>query len=55
MYLEAALLLDEYLDVTRLSPRQVPGEGRFDVTIFDGVTPPVAPGSGSLLYLEPQG
>ncbi|EYF08979.1 vWA domain-containing protein [Chondromyces apiculatus] len=55
MYLEAALLLDEYLDVTVVDPGRYPGNGSFDVTIFDGVTPNVAPGSGSLLYLNPTG
>jgi len=30
------------------------GQGAFDVTIFDGVTPRW-PGSGSLLYLDPTG
>jgi Ca-activated chloride channel homolog len=55
MYLEAALLLDEYLDVTVVDPKRYPANGAFDVTIFDGVTPNVAPGSGSLLYLNPTG
>jgi hypothetical protein len=55
MYLEAALLLDEYLDVTVVAPDKYPGKGVFDVTIFDDVTPNVAPGSGSLLYLNPSG
>jgi len=55
MYLEAALLLDEYLDVTIVDPARYPANGTYDVTIFDGVTPSVAPGSGSLLYLNPTG
>lgn len=55
MFLEAALLLDEYLDVTTVAPASYPAAGMFDVTIFDGVTPNVAPGSGSLFYLNPQG
>jgi hypothetical protein len=55
LYLEAALLLDEYLDVTTVSPNGYPSKGPFDVTIFDGVTPNVAPGSGGLLYLDPKG
>jgi hypothetical protein len=55
MFLEAALLLDEYLDVAVVDPSRYPGKGSFDVTIFDGVTPSVAPGSGSLLYLNPTG
>ena len=55
MYLDAALLLDEYLDVTTVTPAAYPGQGdaSFDVTIFDGVAPPVRPGSGNLLYLDP--
>ena len=51
-YLEAALLLDEYLDVTRASPGQPLPEGRFDVTILDGLAVPVEPRLGSLLYLN---
>ncbi|AUX24817.1 hypothetical protein SOCEGT47_053570 [Sorangium cellulosum] len=55
MFLEAALLLDEYLDVTFVEPQRYPAGSSFDVTIFDGVAPNVAPGSGSLLYLNPTG
>jgi hypothetical protein len=55
MYLEAALLLDEYLDVTTVAPGAYPAKGSFDVTIFDGVAPPVAASSGSILYLNPSG
>jgi len=55
MYLEAALLLDEYLDVTVVRPEGYPAKGSFDVTIFDAVTPNVAQNSGSLLYLHPTG
>lgn len=55
MFLEAALLLDEYLDVTMVEPQHYPAGSAFDVTIFDSVTPSVAPGSGSLLYLNPTG
>lgn len=55
-YLEAALLLDEYLDVTTLGPaewltrRKEPA----DVVIFDGVTPVEPPGMHAL-YLNPAG
>src|SRR5688572_13061205 len=52
-YLEAALLLDEYLDVTLLAPEKYPPAQGFDVTIFDGVAPPVAKHTGSALYLAP--
>ncbi|APR87135.1 hypothetical protein A7982_12484 [Minicystis rosea] len=55
MFLEAALLLDEYLDVTSVAPSAYPAKGTFDVTIFDSVAPVVAPGSGSVLYLNPSG
>ncbi len=51
-YLEAALLLDEYLDVTRVNPADALPAGRFDVTILDGVSVPVEPRLGSLLYLN---
>jgi hypothetical protein len=56
-YLEAALLLTSYLDVTYVAPGSYPpppGKS-FDVTIFDDVTPAAAPGSGSILYLNPSG
>lgn len=52
-YLEAALLLDEYLDVTDVAPAKYPPAGTFDVTIFDGVAPPPAAGTGGLVYLNP--
>jgi hypothetical protein len=56
-YLEASLLLTTYLDVTYVAPGQYPPPSgqSFDVTIFDDVTPPVAPGSGNVLYLNPSG
>lgn len=53
MYLDAALLLDEYLDVTTVTPDRYPAEGRFDVTIFDSVAPAVRSESGHTLYLNP--
>lgn len=52
-YLEAALLLDEYLDVTDVKPAAYPAPGAFDATIFDGVAPPPADKSGGLVYLNP--
>lgn len=52
-YLEAALLLDEYLDVTLIEPARYPPPGAFDVTIFDGVAPALAAGTGAALYLDP--
>ena len=55
-YLEAALLLDEYLDVTTLSPAQWIARRKepADVVIFDGVTPLEPPGMHAL-YLNPAG
>ncbi len=55
MYLDAALLLDEYLDVTTISPDKYPLSSEFDVTIFDNVAPKVAAGGGHVLYLNPSG
>jgi Ca-activated chloride channel homolog len=52
-YLEAALLLDEYLDVTVVAPEKYPPSGTFDVTILDAVAPPLAPNSGGALYIDP--
>jgi len=52
-YLEAALLLDEYLDVTQVEPSAYPPSGSFDVTILDGVAPPAAPNTGARLFLNP--
>lgn len=52
-YLEAALLLDEYLDVTYVDPADYPPKARFDVTIFDNVAPRLSENSGSALYLNP--
>jgi hypothetical protein len=55
-YLEASLLLTSYLDVKYLAPGDYPPAGQsFDVTIFDDVTPKVAPGAGGVLYLNPSG
>jgi hypothetical protein len=50
-YLEAALLLDEYLDVTMLAPSKYPPAETYDVTIFDGVAPAPAKHTGSLFYI----
>lgn len=56
-YLEAALLLDEYLDVTLMSPRDYlakAGEVKGEVIIFDGVTPATPPRAHAI-YLDPRG
>jgi hypothetical protein len=52
-YLEAALLLDEYLDVTQVAPSDRLPDGKFDVAILDGVAPPLDERVGSALYLNP--
>jgi hypothetical protein len=52
LYLSAALLLDEYLDVTEVSPANYPPEGRFDAIIFDGFVPPSPPDTHAI-YLYP--
>ena len=52
-YLEAALLLDEYLDVSQVAPGARFPDGRFDVAIFDAVAPPLTEQVGSALYLNP--
>jgi hypothetical protein len=51
-YLDAALLLDEYLDVTTVPPAAYRADAPFDVTIFDGVAP-APPDRGGALYLNP--
>ncbi|MGH7269759.1 MAG: vWA domain-containing protein, partial [Polyangiaceae bacterium] len=60
-YLQAALLLDEYLDVTSVAPggyaRAIASgstRGGWDAVIFDGVTPATPPGA-SALYIDPRG
>ncbi len=56
-YLEAALLLDEYLDVTDVVPdgyAGAVGKAKWDAVIFDRVTPAQAPGTNAL-YLDPRG
>lgn len=56
-YLEAALLLDEYLEVVDVAPKDYPkrvNEARWDLVVFDGVTP-AAPPRAHALYLDPRG
>lgn len=58
-YLEAALLLDEYLDVQLASPRDyvekiAPAGIKHDVVLFDGVTPVEMPRANTI-YLDPRG
>ncbi|HEX4338538.1 MAG TPA: VWA domain-containing protein [Polyangiaceae bacterium] len=51
-YLDAALLLDEYLDVTTTRPDAYREDAPFDVTIFDAVAKPL-PSKGGSLFLAP--
>jgi hypothetical protein len=56
-YLEAALLLDEYLDVTQVTPRgyaDAIAKERWDAVLFDRVTPAEQP-KAHALYLDPRG
>ncbi len=58
-YLEAALLLDEYLDVQVASPKEyvekiAPSGAKLDVIIFDGATP-ANPPRANAIYLDPRG
>jgi Ca-activated chloride channel homolog len=55
LYLDAALLLDEYLDVITVTPDRYPAEGKFDVTIFDGVAYAPSEATGHIFYLNPTG
>jgi len=52
-YLEASLLLDEYLDVSQIQPGAALPDGKFDVAIFDGVAPALGDRIGAALYLNP--
>jgi hypothetical protein len=58
-YLEAALLLDEYLEVSLATPAQYASRSAtetaaYGVLIFDGVTPAEAPRAHAI-YLDPRG
>jgi hypothetical protein len=56
-YLEAALLLDEYLEVTDVAPQgyaRAVATGGWDAILFDGVTPAELP-KANALYLDPRG
>lgn len=53
-YLQAALLLDEFIEVTQSSPDAIPTDASFDVTILDGVVVPLPPQHGARLYLDPK-
>jgi len=58
-YLEAALLLDEYLDVQLVTPQDyvskvAPSGLKRDVIIFDGATP-LEPPRAHAIYMDPRG
>lgn len=50
-FLDAALLLEESLEVKRVSAKEYPPGGEFDVTIFNGVFPQRRSSTGAALYL----
>jgi len=52
-YLEAALLLDEYLDVTTVAPGKSLPREHFDVAILDGVADVLPDNVAAALYLNP--
>lgn len=52
LYLDAALLLDEYLEVTHVAPEAYGSAEGHDVVIFDGTTPAAAP-TRPAIYLNP--
>ncbi|MCS6798108.1 MAG: VWA domain-containing protein [Myxococcota bacterium] len=54
LYLEAALLLDEYLDVTHVRPAEYRDAHGYDAAIFDGFVPPAPPGVDAI-FLHPTG
>lgn len=52
LYVSAALLLDEYLDVTEVAPSEYPPAGRFDVVVFDSFVPSTPPDAHAI-YIYP--
>jgi hypothetical protein len=57
LYVQAALLLDEYIESDEATIAEAPQkmrEGRYDLVIMDGVTVPAPPGT-PVLYLHPTG
>ncbi|HMI91934.1 MAG TPA: VWA domain-containing protein, partial [Polyangiales bacterium] len=53
-YLEAALLLDEYLDVDAVSPEAYRGAAGYDAVVFDRFVPATPPGKPSV-FIAPAG
>ncbi|MBL8680669.1 MAG: VWA domain-containing protein [Myxococcales bacterium] len=57
LYVQAALLLDEYIESEEATVAEAPQkmrEGRYDLVVMDGVTVPSPPGT-PVLYLHPTG
>jgi Ca-activated chloride channel family protein len=57
LYVQAALLLDEYIESEEATVADAPQkmrEGRYDLVVMDGVTVPAPPGT-AVLYLHPSG
>lgn len=54
IYLEAALLLDEYLDVSEVAPASFPPAEPFDVAILDRFVP-AAPVDADAIWIHPEG
>ncbi len=54
LYLQAALLMGDYIDLSVVAPEAWTPQTRADVTIFDDWTPP-APAPGNVMYLHPTG
>jgi hypothetical protein len=54
LYLQAALLMGDYVDLTVATPAEYPPAGRFDAIVFDDWTPPTPPET-SALYFHPTG
>lgn len=57
LYVQAALLLDEYIESEEATVAEAPQkmrEGRYDLVVMDGVTVPAPPGT-PVLYLHPTG
>lgn len=52
-YLEAALLLDEYLEVKSVLPQEPAPEGGFDVAIYDSVEAAFEESAAAHVYLNP--
>lgn len=50
-FLDATLLVDPSLDVTRIEATDYPPTENYDLVIFDGAFPPRSPNTGAALYL----